>query len=88
MPLSREQVFDVINKERAYQESTWPSHDGHKNSEHSLLLLDGYVQKAKAAWLTSKNETSIVQQLAKIAAITVRALEHITGSEATLDGLR
>lgn len=88
MPLTRSQVFDVINTEREYQEALWPTHDGHLNSEHSLMVLDGYIAKAKAAWLNSKDETPVVQQIAKIAAIATRALERINGSEVVLKGLR
>lgn len=86
--LSRAQVFEVIEKERQYQDATWPPHEGHAHSEHCLVLVDGYIKKAQAAWLTSQDETPVVQQLAKLAAIVVRALEKIEGSEVILNGLR
>jgi hypothetical protein len=47
-------------------------------------LLEGYVAKARAEWLTSQDETAIVKQIAKIAAIAVRGLERIDGSEVLL----
>ena len=38
MALTRKQVFQIIDKEREYQDGLWPPHDGHKNSEHCLAL--------------------------------------------------
>lgn len=88
MALNRQQVFDVINTERESQDKVWPIHSGHNSSEHSLVLLDGYIRKAKDTWLTAADETPVVQQIAKIVAIAVRALEYVDGSEAVLKGLR
>jgi hypothetical protein len=82
--LNRTQIGKIIDTEREYQEKVWPSHDGHRYSEHCILLLEGYVAKARAEWLTSQDETAIVKQIAKIAAIAVRGLERIDGSEVLL----
>lgn len=87
--MERKSVYALIDNEREYQERTWPSNDGHAHSEHAILLLEGYVTKAREAWLTSKSELPVLQQLAKVAAIAVRGLEKITGSEDLLTrGLR
>ena len=88
MPLSREEVFIIINREREYQDSKWPPHEGHKNSEHCLVSVNEYLRKASDIWIGSRSESEVWQQLAKIAAIVTRALESGNGTEELLKGLR
>ena len=88
MALTREQVFQIIDRERNYQDNLWPPHDGHKNSEHCLTSVQCYLRKAEDAWIASKSEVTTWQQLAKIAAIITRALEVGNESEELLNGLR
>lgn len=88
MPITREAIFEVINQERNYQDSLWPPHDGQKNTEHTLVTLQVYLRKAEDAWITARTETPVWQQLAKIAAVIVRALEVGNESEEVLNGLR
>lgn len=73
--MNRSDVFEVINRERNYQDNIWPPHDGHKNSEHCLVSLQAYLRKAEDAWIVGKDGVTTWQQLAKIAAIITRALE-------------
>ena len=54
----REQVFAILDQERRYQDETWPSHDGHKTSEHTLVLVRGYLRKAENAWIGSVRRTT------------------------------
>lgn len=82
--LTQEQVVTIIQTERQYQEATWPSHEGHAHSEHALILLEIYLEEMRKAWKTSQNEVPVVKVLAKIAAIAVRGLERIDGSEVLL----
>lgn len=87
--MKREEVFEVINRERNYQDSLWPPHEGHQHSEHCLVSLQAYLRKAEDNWIASAGELTTVQQLAKMAAIIVRALESIPEAEELLTkGLR
>jgi hypothetical protein len=88
MALTRQQIFDIINTERQYQDNLWPPHDGHKNTEHCLTTVQVYLRKAEDAWISAKDEVSTWQQLAKIAAVITRALEVGNESEALVNGLR
>lgn len=88
MALTRAQVFEILEKERQYQDSLWPPHDGQKNTEHTLTTLQCYLRKAEDAWIVDKYETKTWQQLAKIAAVIVRALEVGNETENLLQGLR
>lgn len=88
MSLTREDIFDILNAERNYQDSLWPPHDGHKNSEHALVLASSYLRKAQDQWAVSDSEVSTWQQLAKLAAILVRALEVGNETEELKKGLR
>lgn len=99
--LLRSDVFELINAERAYQDTTY-SKDAVLSSGATrgqrdldvtpgLVLLDSYVRKAQDAWTDQKTGGSLksLQQVAKIAAIAVRILERAGGSEALLnEGLR
>ena len=86
--LSRAQVFEILDKERKYQDGLWPPHDGQKNTEHCLTSVQCYLRKAEDAWIVASDEVSTWQQLAKIAAIITRALEVGNETEELLKGLR
>jgi len=75
MPLTREQVFQIFNQERINQAKKWPDHDGHKHTEHCLEMVSIYLRKAQDEWIKSSTEFTTWQQLAKIGACIVRALE-------------
>lgn len=97
--LTREEVFIIIDRERAYQDLNYnpkqtqpypgsPTREQRDlNPAAGILLLDSYVRKAQEAW--EKNHSLLsLQQIAKIAAIAVRVLERAGGSEELLKGLR
>jgi uncharacterized protein (DUF934 family) len=87
--MNRQEVFEIINTERNYQDNLWPPHNGHKNSEHCLVSLQAYLRKAEDAWITSSNNgIGVWQQLAKMAAIIVRALESSDETIELKKGLR
>lgn len=97
--LTREQAIALINTEREYQDTTY-SPDQLKDSGLTraqrdldvtphLVLLSGYVRKAEEAWITPGSNVPALQQIAKIAAIAIRALERCGNSEKLLEvGLR
>ena len=84
--MNREQVFQVIDDERIYQDRTYNPKalltSGQTREVRDLdvtphlVLLDLYVQKAKIAWNAKGDNVPALQEIAKIAAIAVRALER------------
>lgn len=98
--LTRAQVFDIINNERAYQDKTYSPDETTSTGvtrkvrdlepSSGILMLEAYVRKATDAWVNTKGDnTPSLQQVAKIAVIAVRILERSGGSEALLiKGLR
>jgi hypothetical protein len=98
--LARDQVYQLIDTERAYQDATYNPHEvlstGVTRLQQDLdvtpgiLMLEEYNGKARAAWVARKgSDLPALQQIAKIAAIAVRILERAGGSEELLKtGLR
>jgi hypothetical protein len=98
--LTREQVFQLIETERAYQDSTYKPDEftstglthalRDKEAAPGILMLEAYIRKAADAWVNTKGDsTPALQQVAKIATIAVRILERAGGSEKLLEvGLR
>ena len=91
--LRQHQVLELMAKERQYQDKTWPEDErrriSYRRLAHHLILLDVYVQKAKLQWATNEGDFTALQQVGKVAAIALRALEMTEGSEKLLEeGLR
>ena len=76
MKATREQVYDAIDDERDYQEQRWerPAHN-HSATEY-LVYIDHYVKKAFASVSTEENELGALDNLRKIAALAVAAMEE------------
>lgn len=87
--MKREDVFEVIDKEREYQDTTWPR-DARRRRMYAfaaphILLLEGYVQKLRDGWVSSgMDETARLRVIAKIATMAVRALEEIEAPDVDL----
>ena len=98
MALVRSDVFDIINKERDYQDANYNPEEvlssGQKRGVRDLdvtphlVMLDLYIRKAQEAWNVKGDNKPALQQVAKIATIAVRALERAGKSEALKEGLR
>jgi hypothetical protein len=98
--MTREQVFELINREREYQSQSYVPDERissgltrrERDAEVSpgILMLEAYVRKATDAWVNTKgSNTPALQQVAKIAAIAVRILEQAADSQVLLEkGLR
>lgn len=97
--MNRTQAYQVIDDERTYQDkaydpdelltsgSTRAQRDNDVTSH--LVLLDLYLQKAKEAWNVKGDNRPALKQIAKVAAIAVRAMERAGGADALLtEGLR
>lgn len=99
--LSQTEALEIIIAERLYQDKTYNPDkvlsSGLTRQQRDLdvtshlTMLDTYLRKAQDAWTTTTNGESLpsLQQIAKIAAIALRALERAGGSEQLLvSGLR
>ncbi len=98
--MQRQDVYRVIDRERAYQDATYSPNEilsgglgptrGQRDADVTahLVMLDIYLSKAKEAWNVKGDNRPALKQIAKIAAIAVRALEQAIGAESTLEGLR
>lgn len=78
--MNREQVYGVIDTERAYQERDqkekfW-DHGGIPSVEAELLLVEEYVSKARTAWSNNPGNNEVLHVLRKIAGIIVRCGEN------------
>ncbi len=80
MSATREEVFEAINGERAYQDSLWPDDEGFSNPlliGEFLVLLDVYLRKAQEEWTVEpKPEINSLNTVRKIAGIAVNCLEQ------------
>lgn len=97
--MRKDQAFDIVYQERNYQDSFVPAGEvlpsGQTRAERDkgltphLVLLQVYTQKAMEAWTVKGNDIQALKQVAKIAAIAVRALEKVGNSDVLLtEGLR
>jgi hypothetical protein len=97
--VTREQAFQLISEERNYQDKTYTPDktlesgltrlERDKEVTPHIVLLESYVEKAREAWVPGGGQKASLQQIAKVAAIAVRALERAAGADALLtEGLR
>lgn len=79
---TRTEVYAAIDTEREYQDHIWPQSEGAELSPphtvgEDILLLDEYVQRARALWTEEpKPESDTLNFIRKIAAIAVRCMEQ------------
>lgn len=72
--MEREHAYDAIDSERAYQDKTWP--EPAVGVPDSILLIEEYIFRARAAWSISTTDTEALNMLRKVAGIAVRCMEH------------
>jgi hypothetical protein len=77
----RKIIFDLINKERDYQDNLDSDRtDGRIHSVgEELVLLQVYLNNAFAAWANYPGDSHALLQITKVAALAVRCLENNTG---------
>ena len=77
----REEVFKVIDKERAYQQKTWPRSEA-LSTTGEITLIRSYLHDFEAAYQREKDYPDLDVPLEclyivrKMAAILVRCMEH------------
>lgn len=98
--MTRQEIYTVIDGERAYQDGFYKPDEQLSNGlgptrrerdrdvTSHLVLLDLYVTKAKEDWNVKGDNRPALKQIAKIAAIAVRALERAAGADCVKEGLR
>lgn len=76
--MNREEVYKLIDGEREYQNSLWPSHEDAPQLTigEFVLMLSEYVDRAKNEWTNEKKpEQKTLAMVRKIAGIAVRTME-------------
>lgn len=77
---NRNEVYDVLNAERDYQDNKWPATDGiSATPEGFLLVIDEIVGEAKKGFVYTpvpKDRAVILNLMRKIGATAIRAMEQ------------
>jgi hypothetical protein len=78
MKLPRQDVYDLIDGERDYQDALGPGRtDGQQKSVGDyLVLLDRYVHEAKASYVGVPGNLLALDVVRKVAGIAVRCMEE------------
>ena len=67
----------AITSEREYQDNTstkW-NHKGSPSIGEELLLMEGYLAKARETWCSSSDETATLDVLRQVAGIAARCFD-------------
>ena len=73
----RHLIYELIDKERAYQDSLGSDRtDGRRhNVGEELILMEVYLRKAFDAWAYNPGDSHSLKHILQVAAIAVRAME-------------
>jgi hypothetical protein len=74
--LSISEVYRRIDNERDYQNNRWPEPEHRHSATEYLVYIQHQVNVAFAKVSTENGETGALDQLMKIAALAVRAMEE------------
>jgi hypothetical protein len=78
--MKREEVYALIDGERAYQDSFVTERFRHSEADRSvsseLLMLEEYVARARKAWVDNKGDQAALAVIRKVAGIAVRCMEN------------
>ena len=74
----KEDVYKLIDNERNHQNSLPPDRtDGHTHTVgEELVLLQVYLRRALDAWVDNPGDNAALNEIRKIAAISVRCIEN------------
>lgn len=72
--IKMQQVFDVIRREREYQDNVWPKSPTSVSA--FLLYIEEYLKKAKDDFVNGKSNGRGLYDVRKIAALAVACMEH------------
>lgn len=74
-------VWKAIRRERAYQNKKYPGRVDSLSVGEWLLVLEGEIQEAKAAWLKNQDISPCLAEVLQVAAVAVACLENNGYSE-------
>jgi hypothetical protein len=75
--MNQQAVFKAIASERDYQDRKWGTLAEHPHEVGGYLtLMDVHLQRAKAAWAGSNNDTEALEALRKVLAVGVACAEQ------------
>lgn len=75
--MHRHEVFEAIDRERAWQEHKWGTNAEHPHTVGEwLLIVEGELQEAKQGWTKGKGDADALRELVQVAAVAVAALEQ------------
>ncbi len=77
--MKRQDVYQVIDGERDYQDSLtvqndW-AHQGHPSVAEELVMMEEYLQKARTEWVQNKGDGKCLDMMRKVVGIGVRCFE-------------
>lgn len=73
MEKKRYEIYEVLNVERKYQDSFTINV---KSLSEELLLLEYYLNEAKAKWVTNTQSGPCLDALRKMSAVAIRCFEN------------
>ena len=77
--MNREQVYEIINGEREYQDAL-VQRGVYEKQVHTvgeeILMICHYSDLAKESWTKNYGDTEALKQIRKIAALCVRCMEN------------
>lgn len=75
--MQRQQVFEAINSERAYQDGKWGAIEQHPHEVGGYLtIMRKLLTDAEAAWANSSDDTQALKEIRKVIAVGVACGEQ------------
>ncbi len=73
----REEVYRLIDGERAHQEQKWGTIEAHPHEVGGwLLIMEQLLAKARAAWVGSRGDTPALDELRQVVSTGIACLEQ------------
>lgn len=74
----RRKVYEAIDSEREYQDEKWgnPRHDEQESMGNFLIYIERYLNRAKAGFYDHNATVDVLNDVRKIAALAVAAMEQ------------
>jgi len=74
--MNRVDVYQLIDNERAYQDTKSLGTNSNFTVGEELVLLKSYLDLAFNAWTHNAGDVKALEEVRKVAAIAVRCMEH------------
>lgn len=74
--MTRQEIYNVLDKERNYQDQVWDKDHSHEHEVGSwLVYMQHYLNRAVSGLTTSSGNKEALIQLRKIAALSIACFE-------------